>query len=58
MNGTNTSGYDSQNTFEDGLNNTAADPVNAAFSAADLNNDGRLDADEFRQFLKLQFRDQ
>ena len=56
MNGTSTSGYESYNASAGGLNNGHGDAVNAAFLAADINKDGRLDADEFRRFIGSQLR--
>ena len=37
-------------------NGQQLDPAIAAFKAADLNRDGRLDQDEFRQFVKIQLQ--
>lgn len=50
--GVSTSGYQTYNTSAN-----AIDIANAAFDAADLNKDGTIDPNEFRQFLssRLQY---
>ena len=52
--GASSSGYDSAAA----INTNGSDPATAAFLAADLNKDGSLDPNEFRQFLSAQLRNQ
>lgn len=50
------SGFTGFGVSSSGSNGDANDPSFNAFRAADLNNDGALDANEFRQFLSRQLR--
>jgi hypothetical protein len=58
--GSSASGYESNSgsvggvSGVSGINNGNIDPAIAAFTAADLNKDGGLDPNEFRQFLSTQ----
>jgi hypothetical protein len=54
--GASASGYESYNASGSGLNGDDNDPATIAFNEADLNKDGTLDPNEFRQFLSAQFQ--
>jgi hypothetical protein len=54
--GSSASGYESNSGSVSGVNNGNIDPAIAAFTAADLNKDGGLDPNEFRQFLSTQLQ--
>lgn len=54
--GASASAYESYNTSAGGLNVDDQDPATIAFNEADLNKDGTLDPNEFRQFLSAQFQ--
>ncbi len=49
--GASASGYENYGVSANIFNNNGGDPITAAFIAADLNRDGVLDVNEFRQFL-------
>lgn len=54
--GASASGYEGYNVSGGGLNLDESDPALIAFNEADLNKDGTLDPNEFRQFLSSQFQ--
>jgi len=56
--GATTSGYENYSASAVGTNSNNTDPITAAFLAADLNKDGRIDPHEFRLFLNSQFQHQ
>ncbi len=56
LGGASTSGYESHSASAAGTNLDGTDPATAAFLAADLNKDGKLDAHEFRKFISSQLQ--
>ncbi|UJR31887.1 hypothetical protein I4U23_019361 [Adineta vaga] len=54
--GASASGYESYNATTGGVSLDDNDPATIAFNEADLNKDGTLDPNEFRQFLSSQFQ--
>ena len=50
--------YENYNTSIGNISSNDNDWTNAIFNAADLNKDGKIDLDEFRQFLISQFQHQ
>ncbi|CAF1085682.1 unnamed protein product [Adineta steineri] len=54
--GASASGYESYNGTSGGAHSEDSDPATIAFNEADLNKDGTLDPNEFRQFLSAQFQ--